>query len=129
MPPSISTRATSPAGTDYLWVEPVREDLHRRALDAHLRLAELEGTDDRYEAALEVLEHAVHLDPVAEEAYRRLMTLEGRIGRFDSIAATWRQLQRNLADLDADPAPATSRLYQELMRAHQRADSVVHNGR
>ncbi len=27
---------------DYLWAEPVREDLHRRALDAHIRLAELE---------------------------------------------------------------------------------------
>jgi hypothetical protein len=43
-----------------------------------------------------VLLLAVQLDPVAEEVFRRLMALEGRIGRIDSIAATWRQLQRNL---------------------------------
>ena len=73
-----------------------------------------------------MLQHAVQLDPVAEEVFRRLMTLEGRVGRIDSIAATWRQLQRNLADLDADPEPATSRLYQELMRGHERAGSGVH---
>ena len=29
-------------GADWHWVEPVREDLHRRVLDAHLRLAERE---------------------------------------------------------------------------------------
>ncbi len=29
-------------GAGWLWVEPAREDLHRRAVDAHLRLAEFE---------------------------------------------------------------------------------------
>jgi DNA-binding SARP family transcriptional activator len=105
-------------GTDYVWVEPVREDLHRRALDAHVRLAELEESGGNADGAADVLLQAVQLDPFAEEVYRRLMTLQGRLGRMDSVAATWRRLQHNLAELDLDPEPATVRLHQELV--HER---------
>jgi DNA-binding SARP family transcriptional activator len=103
---------------DYLWAEPVREDLHRRALDAHIHLAELEEAQSHESAAIDILMHAIKLDRYAEEIYRRLMVLQSRIGRSDSISATWRQLQRSLADLDLDPAQPTTRIYQELIRKH-----------
>jgi len=103
------------AGTaDYLWAESVRRDLHRRALDAHLRLAELDQRLHQPEAALVVLEKAVALDGIAEEPYRRLMTAQARLERSDAVKATWRALQRRLADLDLDPEPATLRLYRSL---------------
>lgn len=103
------------AGTaDYLWAEPVRRDLHRRALDAHLRLAELDQRLGNPQAALVVLEKAVALDGVAEEPYRRLMTAQARLERPDAVKATWRALQRRLADLDLDSEPPTLRLYRSL---------------
>ena len=101
---------------DYLWAEPVREDLHRRALDAHTRLAELEEAQGHEVAAIEVLRHAIQLDRYAEEIYRRLMVLQSRIGERDAILSTWQQLQRSLAELDLDPAQETTRLYRELIR-------------
>jgi DNA-binding SARP family transcriptional activator len=101
---------------DSLWAEPVREDLHRRALDAHTRLAELEEAQGHEVAAIEVLRHAIQLDRYAEEIYQRLMVLQSRIGESGSISSTWRQLQRSLAELDLDPAQTTTRLYRELIR-------------
>ena len=106
------------ADVDYLWIEPAREDLHRRALDAHFRLAELEEACGRHDAASEVLHRAIQLDPYAEEGFRRLMVLNGRLGRHDSISTAWRQLQANLSELELDPEPETGRLYQQLSRSH-----------
>jgi len=96
------------------WVEPVRQDLHRRALDAHLRLAELEEAAGRPDAAVATLEQAVELDGYAEEPYRRLMTIHAARGRLDAVGSTWRQLNRRLAELDLDVEPASARLYRTL---------------
>ncbi|MDA8285077.1 MAG: BTAD domain-containing putative transcriptional regulator, partial [Actinomycetota bacterium] len=101
-------------GTGDPWVEPVRQDLHRRALDAHLRLAELEEAAGRPDAAVATLERAVELDRYAEEPYRRLMTLHAARGRLDAVSSTWRQLNLRLAELDLDVEPATARLYRTL---------------
>ncbi len=70
--------------------------------------------------------HAIRLDRYAEEIYRRLMLLQSRIGRSDSISSTWRQLQRSLADLGLDPAQATTRLYQELIRTNASFDTPAY---
>ena len=102
------------AGADHPWIEPAREDLHRRAVDAHLRLAELEEQADESDAAIEVLEQVIALDRYAEEPYRCLMTLYGSAGRHDAVRTTWRQLQRSLAEIDVDVDDATTRLYHDL---------------
>jgi DNA-binding SARP family transcriptional activator len=101
-------------GSDYPWVEPVRQDLHRRALDAHLRLAELEDHVGHPDAAADTLERAIDLDRYAEEPYRRLMALQAAHGRIDAVTATWKLLQTRLADLDLEVEPATTRLYRSL---------------
>jgi DNA-binding SARP family transcriptional activator len=101
-------------GADYPWVEPVRQDLHRRALDAQLRLADLDDHTGHPEAAVATLERAIDLDRYAEEPYRRLMVLHAAHGRIDAVTATWKILQARLADLDLDMEPATTRLYRTL---------------
>jgi len=101
-------------GSDYPWVEPVRQDLHRRALDAHLRLAELEDHAGHPEAAADTLERAIDLDRYAEEPYRRLMTVHAAHGRIDAVTATWKLLHQRLGDLDLEVEPATTRLYRSL---------------
>jgi DNA-binding SARP family transcriptional activator len=105
-------------GSDYPWVEPVRQDLHRRALDAHLRLAELEDHNGHTEAAVDTLERAIDLDRYAEEPYRRLMALRAAHGHLDAVIATWKLLKQRLTDLDLDVEPATSRLYLSLTSGH-----------
>jgi DNA-binding SARP family transcriptional activator len=102
-------------GAGWIWVEAPREDLHRRALDAHLRLAELEETFANPAGAEAVLERATGLDRYAEEPYRRLMCLQAGRGRTDAVKATWRALQRRLVEIDLDPDPATARLYRRLV--------------
>jgi DNA-binding SARP family transcriptional activator/LysM repeat protein len=102
------------SGVGYSWVEPVRQDLHRRALDAHLRLAELDERAGRPELAVEVLERVIDLDRYAEEPYRRLMALHAAHGRGDAVAASYQLLRRRLADLDVDMDETTARLYRSL---------------
>jgi DNA-binding SARP family transcriptional activator len=102
------------SGIGYSWVEPVRQDLHRRALDAHLRLAELDERAGHPDLAVGVLERAIHLDRYAEEPYRRLMTLHATHGHLDAVTATWQLLRRRLADLDVDMDDTTAHLYRTL---------------
>lgn len=99
----------------WIWLETPREDLHRRAVNAHLRLAELEEASGNTAAAEAVLDKVIDLDRYAEEPYRRLMSLHAGQGRTDAVKATWRQLQRRLVEIDLDPDPATARLYRHLV--------------
>ncbi len=100
---------------DALWIEPVREDLHRRALDAHIHLAEL-FAHGRPERAAAVLEAAIELDPICEEAYRRVIALQTRLGHRDAAQRTWRLLRGRLAELDLEPEEVTVHLVRELLR-------------
>jgi DNA-binding SARP family transcriptional activator len=102
---------------DYLWAEPVREDLHRRALDACVRLAELQANEGQLDAAIAALERAIEFDPYAEEIYRRLMRLHAERNRPDALVRTWRLLQGRLAELDVEPDDSTLKLYRELSQA------------
>lgn len=101
-------------GTDYLWIEPLREDLHRRALDVYVRLAQLQSDADDIDAAIQTLEQAIKLDPIAEELYRRLGELLARAGRTDAIKRLWARLTGALADLDLDPEPETEAVMRAL---------------
>lgn len=103
-------------GTPYAWVEPAREDLRRRAVDALARLAELREAAGDLEGALQAVEQAISADPVAEELYRRLMRLQTGLGRLDAVQRTYRLLARRLADLDADPDQETEQLVADLLR-------------
>jgi DNA-binding SARP family transcriptional activator len=104
------------SGIDALWVEPVREDLHRRALDAHLRLAELYA-DDQPDRAVGVLEVTIPLDSICEDAYRRLIALQAHLGRRDAAKRTWALLQGRLAELDLEAEESTERLVHQVLTA------------
>lgn len=104
-------------GADYLWVEPDREDLHRRALDAAVRLAERRDEQGDAEEAVAALQRAVDIDPICEAVACRLMSAQAAAGRSDAVRHTWRRLSQALADLDLDPEPATTVLYRSLTDA------------
>jgi DNA-binding SARP family transcriptional activator len=100
---------------DALWVEPAREGLHRRALDVHIRLAELYSEDGRSDAAVAALERAIELDSICEDAYRRLIVLQAGLGRTDGAQRAWRLLLGHLAELDLEPEAATADLVHEVL--------------
>ena len=100
---------------DALWVEPIREDLHRRALDTQIRLAELYVESDQVDAAVAALERTIELDSICEEAYRRLMTLQASVDHDDAAQRTWILLQGRLAELDLEPEVATTDLVREVL--------------
>ena len=105
---------------DYPWADPARQDLHRRALDAHLRLAQNEQNSSHVDVAIEVLAKAIELDHYAEEPYRRLMALHATLDRPDAVTDIWRLLNQRLGDLNLDVDAVTGRLYRSLIetRAH-----------
>jgi DNA-binding SARP family transcriptional activator len=98
----------------YDWVEPIREDLRRRATDALARLGELHEQTGNPEAALTALEQAIRHDPYAEQLYQRIMRLQATLGRPDAARRTYRLLETRLADLDVDPDQTTTQLLTEL---------------
>jgi len=105
-------------GRDYPWVESVRQDLHRCALDAHLRVAEIEEHAGHSDAAVEALERAIDLDRYAEEPYRRLMTVQAAHDRPHAVTATWQLLHQRLGELGLDVDMTTVRLYHSLTDAY-----------
>lgn len=103
-------------GAYYEWVEAAREDLRRRFVDAVVRLAELRAEAGAGEAALATLDEATRLDPYAEAVYRRQMALQLRLGQVEAVARTYKQLERRLAEIDADPDEATTELVATAIR-------------
>jgi DNA-binding SARP family transcriptional activator len=102
-------------GSGAIWVEPSREDLRRRTIDALVRLAELHQEADNTEAALHAIERAITLDPHAEDLYRRAMRLYAHLGRPDGVRRTLRHLENRLEELDVDLDEVTSRLAEKLL--------------
>ncbi|MQA80406.1 MAG: hypothetical protein GEV10_18320 [Streptosporangiales bacterium] len=97
-------------GHTYEWAEPLRESLHRQAVDAYARLAEEHEHSGETQQAVTTLEHALALDSYNEDLYQRSIRLLGELGRTDAIRRLYRHLQNKLADLDIDPDPATEHL-------------------
>jgi len=104
-------------GSPDAWVTVSREDLRRRAVNAFARLAELREAEGDDEAAVAALGDGIVADPFAEELYRRAMRLQARLGRVDDVRRTFKELERRLADIDADPDPSTEALVAELLKS------------
>ncbi len=81
------------------WVEPVREQQRRRALDAYHRLAHLvETTDPGY--AVHLLENAIDVDRYNIETYQRLMRAQAAKGDTTAVRRTFELLGIHMEDLD-----------------------------
>jgi DNA-binding SARP family transcriptional activator len=102
------------AGFDWPWAEVPREDLRGRAVDVLVSIAatRLVGGDAR--GALDALERAVEVDPLAEQLYRRIMRLHAKLARPDQADATFRALQARLGEIALEPTPESEKLHGEL---------------
>jgi DNA-binding SARP family transcriptional activator len=105
------------AGMNWPWVEVPREDLRGRAVDVLVSLAATRLVNGDVRSALDALERAVEVDPLAEQLYRRIMRLHAKLGRPDQADASFRALVARLAEIDLQPSAETAKLHAELCGA------------
>jgi len=103
------------AGVDWAWADVPREDLRRRAVDVLVSLGATRLVAGDVRGALDVLSHAVEVDPVAEQLYRRIMRLHARQSRPDEVEATFARLKARLSELGLEPTPESEQLVAELV--------------
>jgi DNA-binding SARP family transcriptional activator len=97
------------------WIDEDRETLRRDAVDTLARLAELCEADNP-EQALAHLERAITIDRYQEALYRRIMRLQGELGRPDAVRRTYQLLESRLTHIDAEPDENTADLLNKLVR-------------
>ena len=107
--------ADEPAGDWHLELQAHLRQRHRDAL-ATLAGLRLDGGDPA--AAVDVLERLILLEPLREDAHRRLMIAYARLGQRDRALDQYGQLLAVLDDeLDAAPERATVELAARIRRA------------
>ncbi|BEL06166.1 hypothetical protein Q0Z83_043570 [Actinoplanes sichuanensis] len=103
-------------GHDYEWIDDQRRHAHRWGVEAHLLLAEALLPDEP-QAAAEILDKAITLDPYNEDLYRTAMRARHALGDHDGVRALLQALTTVLIDLDTEPTSETVRLARSLAPA------------
>ena len=100
------------------WLLEQRTRMHTAAFNAFLALADAQIASDLWSDAIATLNSAVRFDPMAEEAYRRLMSVQIDQGLSNDAIRLYRSLADILKrELKTQPDPSTTAIYQ---RATQR---------
>ena len=95
------------------WLIEQRTQLHGTAFNTFLELADAQTTAGDRNAAMSTLNSAIRFDPLAEEAYRRLMTLQIEHGLCNDAIRNYRALAEALRqELKTQPDPSTTAIYQ-----------------
>src|SRR3954454_16080160 len=110
------------------WAAGRREALNEAHLGLLLELSALLTEAGDAQAAIEVLERAVVVDPLHEAAHRALMRLFAGTGRRQQALAQYHQLRAALKrELEAEPDPQTAQLYRALLRGEPDPDPPEHD--
>jgi DNA-binding SARP family transcriptional activator len=97
------------------WLLLRREHLNRQVIEALDRLVVIHEGHGDFESAVDHARRRVELEPWQEEGQRQLMGLLARCGRRSEALAHYEDYRRELAaDLGAEPAPETTRLYEQV---------------
>jgi DNA-binding SARP family transcriptional activator len=99
------------------WLQARRQRLHEQALRLFERLGDGLQAAGRIEPALQATLRLLELDPLHEQAHRRLMQLQASLGRRSAALRQYQVCVDVLRrELGTEPEPATRRLYHELLR-------------
>ena len=95
------------------WLIEERNRLQGMAFSTFLALADAQTAAGDWNAAMSTLNSAIRFDPLAEEAYRRLMTLQIEQGLCNDAIRNYRALADALRrELKTQPDPSTTAIYQ-----------------
>jgi len=101
-------------GLDWFWLDTPREDLRQRMVDVLVWLGDRRWGSGDARAAWAALQRALEVDPYAEQIYRRIMRLQGKLSRPDDADATYRRLVAKLQEVDLVPTSETDKLHAEV---------------
>lgn len=110
------------------WAEIQREALHQRVMSAIDKLAENALKSHTPEAALDLAQHQLTLDPWHEAAHRNIMRAQAALGHSTDALAQFAKCSAILqAELGVPPSAETLALYHHIRAAHQAAKQVESN--
>jgi predicted ATPase/DNA-binding SARP family transcriptional activator len=99
------------------WIPPERERLRQAFTHALDQLINLLAGQQDYTAAIRYAERFLHLDPLHEAGYRRLMELHQASGDVAGALRVYQQCAATLQrELDVEPGPAVRMLYENLVQ-------------
>ena len=98
------------------WIFPERERLSQVYISSLEELVKIQEKSLEYAAAIKNTQLLLRYDPLHEESYRRLMNLYTNNGDKARAVRTYHTCAAVLEkELEMDPSPATSKLYQQLL--------------
>jgi len=99
------------------WADMKREALREQYLGVLMEMAVLWERGGDPEEAVRCCRRVIRIDPLAEQAYQRLMALFQGLGRRNEALKAYRELTRRLAEeLDTVPDPETTRVYESIWK-------------
>lgn len=99
-----------------IYVSP-RERLRNRFLRAVGDVGRVLETSKAWDRALDVYQRSLEADQLAESLYRRLMVCYRELGRQAEAVEVYDACRRTFrAELEVDPSPETTAIYQNLLR-------------
>lgn len=109
------------------WLMAERTQLRGLAFNTFLALADAQIAGGDWNAAISTLNSAIRFDPLAEEAYRRLMGLQIEHGFCNDAIRNYRALAEALRrELKTQPDPSTTAIYQgATVRPQQQAQLQI----
>ena len=106
------------------WLFVQRERLRELATDALRRLLAFHMSSASTEAAIQTAVHLLALDSLQEEVHRCLMRLYAAQERWGAVQRQYRVCLETLRrDLDAAPAPQTTKLWQDIIQQRKKVSS------
>lgn len=109
------------------WLIEERTQLQAMAFSTFLALADAQTAAGDWNAAMSTLNSAIRFDPLAEEAYRRLMTLQIEQGLCNDAIRNYRALTEALRrELKTQPDPSTTAIYQRATARPQMSVTPQH---
>jgi DNA-binding SARP family transcriptional activator len=103
-------------GSDYLWAEGERRNLHATLVDLLERVGRARLTYGDARAALQLAEQAISLEELHEPSWRLALEAEHSLGLRESITRRYDELARSLDEqLGLEPARETRVIYRQLL--------------
>jgi DNA-binding SARP family transcriptional activator len=103
-------------GSDFLWAEGERRNLHATLVDLLERVGRARLAHDDARAALQLAEQAIGLEELHEPSWRLALQAEHALGLRESITRRYDELARSLDEqLGLEPARETRIVYRQLL--------------
>lgn len=96
-----------------IWADERRQRLDELVCTARLDAAEAAYAAGRHRQATQLAEAVARADPYREAAWRLLMRIADTLGDRDQVISAFRACERALAELGAEPSPATAALLRD----------------